>query len=66
MKVEKRGVTCIVDMKVKGVRYDKEDDEKLGKRLKKAKTNIIDYSKRRTGVKIERREEETMKKRVEK
>ncbi len=40
-------------MKFKGVRFDTESAKKLGKRLNKTKTNIIDYIKRRTGVKIE-------------
>ena len=52
-ELETRLFPCLVDMKFKGVRFDTESAEKLGKRLKKTKTNIVDYIKRRTGVKIE-------------
>ncbi len=52
-ELETRLFPCLVDMKFKGVRFDIESAEKLGKRLKKTKTNIVDYIKRRTGVKIE-------------
>jgi DNA polymerase I-like protein with 3'-5' exonuclease and polymerase domains len=52
-ELETRLFPCLVDMKFKGVRFDVESAEKLGKRLKKTKTNIVDYIKRRTGVKIE-------------
>ena len=52
-ELETRLFPCLVDMKFKGVRFDTESAKKLGKRLNKTKTNIIDYIKRRTGVKIE-------------
>ena len=52
-ELETRLFPCLVDMKFKGVRFDVESAEKLGKRLKKTKTKIIDHIKRRTGVKIE-------------
>ena len=44
---------CLVDMRFKGVRIDVEAAKKFGERLKKTKNNIIEYIKRRTGVKIE-------------
>ena len=40
-------------MRFKGVRIDIEAAKKFGERLKKTKNNIIEYIKRRTGVKIE-------------
>ena len=52
-ELETRLFPCLVDMKFKGVRFNTESAKKLGKRLNKTKTNIIDYIKRRTGVKIE-------------
>ena len=44
---------CLVDMRFKGVRIDVEAAKKFGERLKKTKNTIIDYIKKRTGVKIE-------------
>ena len=44
---------CLVDMRFKGVRINVEAAKKFGERLKKTKNNIIDYIKRRTGIKIE-------------
>ena len=44
---------CLVDMRFKGVRIDVEGAKKFGERLKKTKNNIVEYIKRRTGVKIE-------------
>ena len=52
-ELETRLFPCLVDMKFKGVRFNIDSAEKLGKRLNKTKTNIINYIKRRTGVKIE-------------
>ena len=40
-------------MRFKGVRIDVEAAKKLGERLKKTKNNIVNYIKRRTGIKIE-------------
>jgi len=44
---------CLVDMRFKGVRIDVEAAKKFGERLKKTKNTIVDYIKKRTGVKIE-------------
>ena len=44
---------CLVDMRFKGVRIDVEAAKKFGERLKKTKNNIVEYIKRRTGIKIE-------------
>jgi len=44
---------CLVDMRFKGVRIDIERAKKFGERLKKTKNNIVEYIKRRTGIKIE-------------
>ena len=44
---------CLVDMRFKGVRIDIEEAKKFGERLKKTKNNIVEYIKRRTGIKIE-------------
>ena len=52
-ELETKLFPCLVDMKFKGVRFDVETAKRLGERLKKTKTNIVDYIKRRTGVKIE-------------
>ena len=65
-ELETRLFPCLVDMKFKGVRFDTESAEKLGKRLKKTKTNIVDYIKRRTGVKIEIWAAATIKKLLDK
>ena len=40
-------------MRFKGVRIDVEAAKKFGERLKKTKNTIVDYIKKRTGVKIE-------------
>jgi DNA polymerase I-like protein with 3'-5' exonuclease and polymerase domains len=52
-ELETKLFPCLVDMKFKGVRFDVETAKRLGERLKKTKTNIVNYIKRRTGVKIE-------------
>ena len=52
-ELETKLFPCLVDMKFKGVRFDVETAKRLGERLKKTKENIVDYIKRRTGVKVE-------------
>ena len=52
-KLETELFPCLVDMKFKGVRIDKNAAVKLGERLKTTKNNIVKYIKRRKGVQVE-------------
>jgi len=52
-ELETRLFPCLVDMRFKGVRINVEAAKEFGKELKNTKNNIVNYIKRRTGIKIE-------------
>tara|TARA_R110001592_G_scaffold355250_1_gene655637 strand:- start:56 stop:2071 length:2016 start_codon:yes stop_codon:yes gene_type:complete len=52
-KLEMDLFPCLVDMRFKGVRVDVEKTKNLGEKLKKKQERLVNFIKKRTGLKIE-------------